>query len=61
MLFKTDKYTAFYNDIEKEHFVKRMNERIDTQCGQSVESFLSMYANPVINQMQVLETISDFI
>jgi hypothetical protein len=61
MLFKTDKYIGFYNEIEKEDFIKRMNERMDTQCGQSIESFLSMYANPVVNQMQVLETISDFI
>jgi 1-acyl-sn-glycerol-3-phosphate acyltransferase len=50
LLHKTHKYTYCYKTVEKDAFVKRMGEKIDINDAQSVERFLAMYANPVVNK-----------
>ena len=54
MLHISEKYTAEYSITEKENFINRMSKKIDINDPQSVERFLSMYANPVSNKMHVL-------
>jgi 1-acyl-sn-glycerol-3-phosphate acyltransferase len=50
LLHHTHKYTYCYRTAEKTAFVERMGEKIDVKDPQSVERFLSMYANPVVNR-----------
>jgi hypothetical protein len=50
LLHKTDKYKAFYTENEKSLFERRLEMRIDENNPQMVESFLAMYANPVVNK-----------
>lgn len=53
MLFKTDKYSDFYTEHEKEIFKRRLQRKIDAEDAQAVERFLGMYANPVVNKNAV--------
>jgi 1-acyl-sn-glycerol-3-phosphate acyltransferase len=55
MLHTTSQYSNEYTAAEKEVFENRMSKKIDINDPQSVERFLSMYANPVANKMLVLE------
>jgi 1-acyl-sn-glycerol-3-phosphate acyltransferase len=50
LLHKTDKYQHLYTENEKSLFERRLEMRIDENNPQMVESFLSMYANPVVNK-----------
>jgi 1-acyl-sn-glycerol-3-phosphate acyltransferase len=50
MLFKTDKYIANYSDKEKRQFERRVERRVDMSDNVALQSFLSMYANPVVNK-----------
>ena len=50
MLFKTDKYIANYSDKEKRQFERRVERRVDMSDNVALQSFLSMYANPVFNK-----------
>ena len=50
LLHQTHKYTYCYRTSEKTAFVERMGEKINVKDPQSVERFLSMYANPVVNK-----------
>ena len=50
LLHKTDKYKGFYTENEKSLFERRLEMKIDENNPQIVESFLAMYANPVINK-----------
>ncbi len=52
LLFKTDKYKAFYIDDEKSLFERRLEMRIDENNPIALEGFLSMYANPVANKLK---------
>jgi glycerol-3-phosphate O-acyltransferase len=52
LLFKTDKYKAFYTDDEKSLFERRLEMRIDEKNPVALEGFLSMYANPVVNKLK---------
>ncbi len=56
MLHTTSQYSNEYTAAEKEVFENRMSKKIDINDPQSVERFLSMYANPVANKMLVLES-----
>jgi len=51
LLNKTNQYEHFYTDKEKQLFLKRLELRIDKENKALVDSFLAMYANPVVNQM----------
>ncbi|MGL2962388.1 1-acyl-sn-glycerol-3-phosphate acyltransferase [Flavobacterium sp. RSB2_4_14] len=50
LLHKTDKYKANYIENEKSLFERRLEMKIDENNPQMVESFLAMYANPVVNK-----------
>ncbi len=50
LLYKTDKYKDCYTENEKSLFERRLEMRIDENNPQMVESFLAMYANPVVNK-----------
>lgn len=52
LLFKTEQFKAFYTENEKSLFERRLEMRIDETNPQMVESFLAMYANPVVNKMK---------
>lgn len=52
LLHKSDEYKKFYTENEKSLFERRLEMRIDTDNKEMVESFLYMYANPVINKMK---------
>ncbi len=50
ILYKTDKYSHLYTEDEKSLFERRLELKIDATNEMMVESFLSMYANPVVNK-----------
>jgi 1-acyl-sn-glycerol-3-phosphate acyltransferase len=50
LLHKTDKYKNYYTENEKSLFERRLEMKIDENNIQMVESFLAMYANPVVNK-----------
>lgn len=55
LLHRTDQYASHYTSEEKNNFEERMNQRINSNDPQSLERFLSMYANPVNHKIEVLE------
>lgn len=52
LLNKTDKFKDCYTDQEKSLFERRLEMRIDGKNQQVLESFLAMYANPVVNKLR---------
>jgi len=52
LLHKTDKFKNLYTENEKSLFERRLEMRIDESNLQIVESFLAMYANPVVNKLK---------
>ncbi len=52
LLNKGEKFSAHYTTEEKSSFERRLKDKIDTSNSVVVENFLSMYAYPVINQLQ---------
>jgi hypothetical protein len=50
LLYKTDKYKHLYTENEKSLFERRLEMRIDENNPLMMESFLAMYANPVVNK-----------
>jgi 1-acyl-sn-glycerol-3-phosphate acyltransferase len=52
MLYNTDRFTSYYSEKEKDLFERRLELRIDADDKVVRESFLAMYANPVVNQMK---------
>ena len=50
LLHKCNSYQDFYTENEKSLFERRLEMKIDENNPQMVESFLSMYANPVVNK-----------
>lgn len=57
LLHKTDQYAAFYTENEKSLFERRLEMKIDENNPQMVESFLAMYANPVVNKSKYQNAI----
>lgn len=57
LLHKTDQYKAFYSENEKSLFERRLEMKIDENNPQMVESFLAMYANPVVNKSKYKNAI----
>ena len=51
LLNKGEKFSAHYTAEEKSSFEKRLRDKIDTTNAVVMENFLSMYAYPVINQL----------
>lgn len=52
LLNKGEKFSSHYTAEEKSSFERRLKDKIDTSNTVVVENFLSMYAYPVINQLQ---------
>ena len=50
LLNKSNKYSHLYTEDEKSLFERRLEMKIDEDNPQMVESFLAMYANPVVNK-----------
>jgi hypothetical protein len=57
LLHKTDQYKNFYTENEKSLFERRLEMKIDENNPQIVESFLAMYANPVVNKSKYQNAI----
>lgn len=52
LLFGTNEYAEHYTEDEKMLFGRRMEMRIDISDPVLKQSFLAMYANPVVNKMK---------
>lgn len=52
VLHETNKFSDKYTEQEKSLFLRRLEMRIDGKNDQMKESFLAMYANPVVNKMK---------
>jgi 1-acyl-sn-glycerol-3-phosphate acyltransferase len=50
LLYKTNTYSNHYTENEKSLFERRLEMKIDVSNEMIVESFLNMYANPVVNK-----------
>jgi 1-acyl-sn-glycerol-3-phosphate acyltransferase len=57
LLHKTDKFKTYYTENEKSLFERRLEMKIDENNSQMVESFLAMYANPVVNKSKYQDAI----
>ena len=54
LLNKSTTYSHFYTENEKSLFERRLEMKIDQNNTLMVESFLAMYANPVVNKSKYL-------
>lgn len=52
LLHQSEQYKHLYTEEEKSLFERRLEMKIDSQDPKKVDSFLAMYANPVINKMK---------
>ncbi|MBP9792750.1 MAG: 1-acyl-sn-glycerol-3-phosphate acyltransferase [Flavobacterium sp.] len=52
LLNATNRFANNYTEQEKSLFERRLEMRIDSKNEQMKESFLSMYANPVVNKLK---------
>ena len=52
LLNKTNRFTNHYTENEKSLFERRLEMKIDAANQAMVDSFLAMYANPVVNKMK---------
>ena len=57
LLHKTDKFKTYYTENAKSLFERRLEMKIDENNSQMVESFLAMYANPVVNKSKYQDAI----
>ena len=57
LLHGTDRYADRYSENEKSLFERRLELRIDEQDPLTLQRFLSMYANPVINKLKYAEIL----
>ncbi len=54
-LYNTNQFSNHYSESEKLLFERRLELKIDAKNPQMRESFLAMYANPVINKMKYID------
>ncbi|MEZ4786643.1 MAG: 1-acyl-sn-glycerol-3-phosphate acyltransferase [Flavobacterium haoranii] len=52
ILYNTDKFSSHYTSKERQVFERRLELRIDADHKEMVDSFLTMYANPVVNKLK---------
>ena len=57
VLHKTERFSDRYTEQEKSLFARRLEMRIDGKNDQMKESFLAMYANPVVNKMKYNDAV----
>ena len=58
LLYNTNEYSDRYSESEKQLFERRLEMRIGGADKTTSDSFLAMYANPVINKMRHKERVS---
>jgi len=58
LLYNTNEYSDRYSESEKQLFERRLEMRIAGADKTTSDSFLAMYANPVINKMRHKERVS---
>ena len=51
LLHQKSQFASLYSQEEKENFEKRLSQKVNPSNPLEVESFLRMYANPVVNQL----------
>lgn len=54
LLYQTEKYSHLYTENEKSLFERRLEMKIDASNDTQKESFLAMYANPVVNKSPII-------
>jgi glycerol-3-phosphate O-acyltransferase len=57
ILNETNEYSHLYSESEKSLFERRLDMRIDNSNPIELQSFLAMYANPVVNKMKFSDEI----
>lgn len=57
LLYKTERFKNKYTEQEKSLFERRLEMRIDSKNQQMVDSFLAMYANPVVNKLKYYDNL----
>ena len=57
ILNETNEYSHLYSESEKSLFERRLDMRIDNSNPIELQSFLAMYANPVVNKMKFSDAI----
>ena len=57
LLNKTNRFENKYSEAEKALFNRRLGVKIDGDDAQVFESFLAMYANPVVNKLKYSNAI----
>ncbi|RXR21151.1 1-acyl-sn-glycerol-3-phosphate acyltransferase [Flavobacterium amnicola] len=57
LLNATDRFADNYTEQEKSLFERRLEMRIDGKNEQMKESFLAMYANPVVNKLKYYDKL----
>jgi len=57
ILNKSNEHSHLYSENEKSLFERRMELRIDDSNPIALQSFLAMYANPVVNKMKFSDAI----
>jgi len=55
LLHNNEEHSCYYNEKQKRQFERRLTRRIDLENSLEVNSFLLMYANPVINKEKLDE------
>jgi hypothetical protein len=58
LLKNQEKYSSEYSDKEKRQFERRLMRRVDLKNALEVNSYLLMYANPVVNKEGLYENKS---
>ncbi len=53
LLNNTDRFKTEYSDKEKQLFLRRLELKVDKNNETVVETFLEMYANPVVNKLNL--------
>ena len=54
---KTNRFSHLYTENEKSLFERRLEMRIDHDNPVALESFLAMYANPVVNKLKYQDVV----
>jgi len=57
LIYNTDKFKDKYSENEKSVFERRLEIKIDESNPVALEGFLSMYANPVVNNLKYHDAV----
>ncbi|MCG9791649.1 1-acyl-sn-glycerol-3-phosphate acyltransferase [Flavobacterium algicola] len=59
VLNNSDTYASLYTEDQKMLFERRMEKRIDKENPVALQSFLNMYANPVVNSIKYRDAVKN--